>query len=150
MRNETAGIGDPYWFEWTIGLIHALDMLDSANGIESVTFQDTDAQGLDDVVVFYHDGSIRRIQVKHTREGDSLTFGDLTALRVRGEGRGGTNRLERETSLLRSLASAWNEARAGGKHCQAELYTNRSVSRRWATHKMAKCADHRLRSSGRT
>ena len=51
MSNPTAGIGDPYWYEWSIGLLYIVDMLNPDNGIKSVTLQSTNVQGLDDVVM---------------------------------------------------------------------------------------------------
>ena len=112
--NDTAGIGDPYWYEWSIGLTRVLDMLDPTNGIKTVTIQADELQGLDDVVVDYHDGRRRCVQVKHTREAASITFGDLMG----AEG------------LLTALAVPWRAAREAGHPCTAELYTNRSVGRR--------------------
>jgi hypothetical protein len=112
--NETAGVGDPYWYEWSVGLLRVLEMLDPASGIRAVTIQADELQGLDDVVVDYHDGRRRCVQVKHTREAASITFGDL----VRAEG------------LLNALAVPWRAAREAGHPCTAELHTNRSVGRR--------------------
>jgi hypothetical protein len=106
--NETAGIGDPYWYEWSVGLMHVLNMLDPVNGIKSVTIQADELQGLDDVIVDYHDGRRRCIQVKHTREAASITFGDLVA-----EG------------LLKALALPWQQALHAGRPCTAELYKPR-------------------------
>lgn len=31
----TPGIGDPYWFEWYVGLKNIINMLNPDNGIES-------------------------------------------------------------------------------------------------------------------
>ena len=52
-------------------------MLNSDNTIKSITLQAPDLQGLDDVVIKYHDGSVECIQVKHTREEDQLSFSDI-------------------------------------------------------------------------
>lgn len=111
--NETAGIGDPYWYEWSVGLLRVLDMLDPTNGIKSVTLQADELQGLDDVVVDFKDGRRRCVQVKHTREVASITFGDLVS-----------------DGLLSALAIPWQQARLAGHPCTAELYTNRAVGRR--------------------
>lgn len=54
--NPTAGIGDSYWYEWTIGLIYIVKMLNPDNHIERVILQAPDIQGLDDEVVYYADG----------------------------------------------------------------------------------------------
>jgi hypothetical protein len=39
MSNESAGIGDPYWYEWSVGLLYVLEMLDPSSGIAGVTIQ---------------------------------------------------------------------------------------------------------------
>lgn len=49
-----SGIGTPYWFEWEIGILECLNMLQDTS-IESVILQSTDFQALDDVVVNYSD-----------------------------------------------------------------------------------------------
>ena len=77
MSNLTAGIGDPYWYEWLVGVNYALDMLSPDTDISYVTLQASSTQGLDDVIVGYTDGSIKGVQVKHTRKNDTLTFNDL-------------------------------------------------------------------------
>src|SRR5258708_39941706 len=78
MTTDTAGIGDPSWYEWTVGQSHLAEMLDPDSRIQSVTFQARGPKGLDDVVVKYSDGRpSQAIQVKHTRAEDTLTFGDL-------------------------------------------------------------------------
>ena len=51
----TPGIGDPYWFEWYVGLKHIVEMLNPDNGIESVIFQHPEYDTIDDVVVEYKD-----------------------------------------------------------------------------------------------
>src|SRR5256885_16491994 len=94
--NSTAGLGDPYWYEWSVGEAYVIDMLDPTAGIASVALQQTGRKGLDDVVVRYVNGNGRLIQVKHTRADDTLTFGDL----VSGDAS--------EPSLLRQLADAWD------------------------------------------
>lgn len=35
----TPGIGDPYWFEWYVGLKNIINMLNPDNGIESLFWQ---------------------------------------------------------------------------------------------------------------
>lgn len=49
--NPTAGRGDPYWYEWYVGLKEVVDMLNPDSKIESVAFQVAGAKGWDDVVV---------------------------------------------------------------------------------------------------
>ena len=57
-----SGIGTPYWFEWEIGILECLNMLQDTS-IESVILQSTDFQALDDVVVNYSDKSILNIHL---------------------------------------------------------------------------------------
>jgi hypothetical protein len=115
MSSATAGLGDPYWYEWFVGLIEVVDMLDSAAGIISVTFQAPGIKGWDDVVVQLIDGRRRCYQVKHTREKNRLTFSDLVALGTGGD------------SLLRSLFSAWLDGGLNDGRTECILYTNRQA-----------------------
>ena len=78
-ENPKAGIGDPYWFEWSVGLDYVVQMLSPDSGIASVTLQASGDKGLDDVVVCFTNGRNRYIQVKHTRVADTLSFGDLVS-----------------------------------------------------------------------
>src|SRR6266540_2729535 len=119
---DDAGIGDPFWYEWTVGQLRLVDMLDPDSRISSVTFQASGVKGLDDVIVSYSDGRPdEAIQVKHTRVGDTLTFGDLVGADSRGQ------------SLLRHLASSWRDITQAGKHYRAVLYTNRAAGVAQAT-----------------
>ena len=68
----------PYWFEWEIGILECLNMLQDTS-IESVILQSTDFQALDDVVVNYSDKSILNIQVKHTDEDANFTYSFLAS-----------------------------------------------------------------------
>lgn len=114
-----AGLGDPYWYEWSIGQGYLIDMLDARSGIASVTLQQEGTKGLDDVVVRYANGAARFIQVKHTRVADTLTFGDLVAKADDG------------SSLLGSIAAAWaTESTSAPNGCEAWLVTNRSAGAR--------------------
>jgi hypothetical protein len=70
------GKSDPYWYEWSVGEKYLLDMLYEESNIEAVAFQGNISLGLDDVVVYYKDESIKCIQVKHTRADDTLTYAD--------------------------------------------------------------------------
>lgn len=45
------GTGDPYWFEWYVGLDYVISMLAESDNIESVVFQKAGLEGIDDVVV---------------------------------------------------------------------------------------------------
>ena len=65
MNNLTAGTGDPYWYEWSVGLLYMVKMINSDSGIKNVVLQSEDSQSLDDVVVTYEDGMIEYIQVKY-------------------------------------------------------------------------------------
>lgn len=38
LTNTTAGMADPYWYEWTVGLYYALDMLIPDKNIKHVVF----------------------------------------------------------------------------------------------------------------
>ncbi|MED3986978.1 ATP-binding protein [Peribacillus simplex] len=107
-QNPTAGIGDPYWYEWTIGQDYVVDMLNPDCGIESVTLQATEAQGLDDVVVVYTDGSSKYVQVKHTRKESTLTFSIILP-------------------LLRSMSKAWSAQKGKWTKCTPVLYSNRKI-----------------------
>jgi hypothetical protein len=114
VTNSTAGIGDPYWFEWSIGLGYVVEMLRPDSGIASVTLQQSGGKGLDDVVVRHTNAPTRCIQVKHTRADASLTFGDLVS---------GT------PSLLQQLAESWKAEcdSSNSNDCVPILLTNRSV-----------------------
>jgi hypothetical protein len=95
MKASTARKGDPYWYEWTVGLLKVVEMLGSESAIQSVAFQVTGAKGWDDVVVRYADGRRDFIQVKHSRVGKNITFGNLVGTDDQG------------SSLLESLFAAW-------------------------------------------
>ena len=47
------GIGDPYWYEWSVGEQQILNMLNEDNNINYVELQANTGLGLDDVVVTY-------------------------------------------------------------------------------------------------
>lgn len=79
-QNLSAGIADPYWYEWSVGLYYALDMLDPNSEVKYVQLQANDSNKLDDVVVVNQNGSATRIQVKHTRVNDVFNFSDLVGL----------------------------------------------------------------------
>jgi hypothetical protein len=118
MKSSTAGQGDPYWYEWTVGLLRVVEMLPPDSGLESVTFQATGIKGWDDVVVRYTDGHKEFLQVKHSRVGKNITFGDLVAQDDQG------------VSLLSSLFGTWKELdfKLGTDKCI--LFTNRAAGER--------------------
>jgi len=124
--SNTAGIGDPYWYEWSVGLLFIVHMLNPDNGIKNVTFQSTEITGLDDVVVEYSNGKKRYIQVKHTRGSDTITFGDLVTPE---ESKSGKNK----PSLLKYLSSGWKKARTEGEHIDVVLFTNRETGKKPST-----------------
>ncbi len=62
------GAGDPYWFEWYVGLDYVISMLGIDSDIESVTFQEAGLEGIDDVVVHRSHGfPMVCVQVKHKK-----------------------------------------------------------------------------------
>ncbi len=54
---SSAGRGDPYWYEWFVGLTEVVALLDATNDVESVAFQVEGAKGWDDVVVKTRSGA---------------------------------------------------------------------------------------------
>lgn len=77
MNNLKAGEGSPYWYEWSVGLLYIVKMLNPDNKIKTVVLQSEDNQSLDDVVITYEDETVEYIQVKHTRVNDRLTFTNM-------------------------------------------------------------------------
>ena len=114
--NTKPGMGDPYWYEWSVGLQYIIDMLSLDSGIAYVELQADVALGLDDVVVTYENGETLFVQVKHTRDNDTLTFGDLV-----------TCKNKRGQSLLRELAFGWKKEKDNYKQSRVLLFTNRSA-----------------------
>jgi len=115
----SAGIGDPYWYEWYVGLSFVIKMLNSDNGIESVVFQKGDYHTIDDVVVKYKDGAQEYCyQVKS--ENELLNRSALTFNEVVKQDRNGK-------SLIKSLAEGWDEAsRITGHDIIPVLFTNKT------------------------
>ena len=120
------GAGDPYWFEWYVGLDYVISMLAGVDDIESVTFQEVGLEGVDDVVVRRSHGlPMLCVQVKHkkasTTSANNLTFGSLVAEGESGEGRAPNK------SLLASLAAGWKQvSREEETTPKIILYTNRA------------------------
>lgn len=75
MKDYKSGMGDPYWFEWQVGIIECLKMLYDLT-IDYVIIQDTDFESIDDVVLGKCDKSIN-IQVKHTSVDENFTISFL-------------------------------------------------------------------------
>ena len=115
IKNPTSGIADPYWYEWTVGLDQAINMLNPDNNIKSITLQAPDLQGLDDVVIKYHDGSVECIQVKHTREGDQLSFSDIIFRK-------------NSQSYISKFAKDWIKLTQDVRVNKVILYTNRIMN----------------------
>lgn len=113
VKNSLAGIGNPYWYEWSVGLYFALDMLDPSSDIEHVQLQAADSNKLDDVVVVHRDHSATRIQVKHTRTDEVLNFSDLV-----GENKKGS-------SLLSDIFSEWKTLKTKHSQCRVIIFSNR-------------------------
>lgn len=114
INNLSAGIADPYWYEWSVGLLYALDMI-TDNNIQHVVLQANHLQGLDDVVIVYNDRRADCIQIKHTRENDSLTFSDLIY------------KTSKKPSLLNTFCKDWGNARNSYKTSKAILFSNRNI-----------------------
>jgi hypothetical protein len=112
-RTSSAGRGDPYWYEWFVGVIELMKLLDPESEVHSVAFQVERVRGWDDVVVQLRDRRRRCYQVKHTRDEDTLTFGDL----VRKEGDG--------DSLLGTLFKGWVASGFNDGLTTCVLFTNR-------------------------
>lgn len=118
MANLKAGIGDPYWYEWSVGLLYALDMLNPDSNIKHVILQESRLQGLDDVIIVYNDTRAECIQIKHTRENDTLTFSNMTSSS------------DEKESYLRSFCTDWDKAQTQGYiSCKAVLFTNRDIGK---------------------
>jgi hypothetical protein len=129
-KNNLAGIADPYWYEWSVGLLYALDMLDPDSNIKSVVLQASNLQGLDDVVINFNNGESECVQIKHTRENDSLTFSDLI-------------RTEKGVSYLSQFCSDWIKSLSSVyKNSKAVLFTNRKIGQQKYTVKQGDNEDY--------
>ena len=113
--NSSAGIGDPYWYEWSIGLLKTVEMLNPDSGIEAVAFQKEGIKGWDDVVIRYKSGHLDYYQVKHSAPRSNLTFSSLVASS------------DSDPSLLKSLSTAWRDMDLSLKDARCTLITNRSA-----------------------
>lgn len=95
-------------------------MLDEDSDVIAVAFQLHGTKGWDDVGIRLRNGTTRLLQMKHSRSGDTITFGDLI-----GPGDNG------ERSLLKSLAAAWKKEHAARGHVECVLVTNRRAGPNW-------------------
>ena len=118
--NDTSGQAHPYWYEWFVGLIEVVKLLNPDEGISQVAFQVASIQGWDDVVVTHANGK-RLYQVKHTREENNLTFGSLVEVDDKGN------------SLLGSLFEGARTSGLIDPQNELVLYTNREGGSRWST-----------------
>lgn len=119
VSNPSAGSAEPYWFEWKIGLLKLIELLDEDSEVLEVAFQLYGAKGWDDVGVHLKDGRTQLFQIKHSRVDARLTFGDIVS------------ESEGESSLLNVLANAWkNEKKARGS-IECILITNREAGINW-------------------
>lgn len=112
------GMGDPYWYEWSIGQEYILDMLNPDNNISSVSLQDNISLGLDDIVIRYGNDEVFCIQVKHTRNNDTITFGDMVSH---------DSEDSKGRSLLAQLAESWYEEKGNFSKIVPYVYTNRKI-----------------------
>ena len=112
-------MGDPYWYEWSVGQQYIIDMLNPDNNIKCVELQANVKLGLDDVVVTYEGGEKLFVQVKHTRSDNILTFGDLGSIDNTSED--GSHRY----SLLGELAQSWVAEKNNYRKTKVCLSTNR-------------------------
>src|SRR5881394_44732 len=120
LNNPTAGSAEPYWFEWKTGLLCLVELLDEDSEVAAVAFQLHGIKGWDDVGVRFRDGRTRLLQMKHSRSGDRLTFGDLVSLES-----------ENALSLLRALARVWKSEMESRGNVECVLATNRSSGSHW-------------------
>lgn len=123
---STPGIGDPYWYEWFVGLKYVLRMLNHDSGISCVVFQHGEYNTIDDVVVEYDNGNKQLCyQVKHeisTSVSNSLTFGKMLETK------------DGKKSLFEALFLGWKDANSPGSHTiKPVLFTNRTIHNRRAT-----------------
>lgn len=118
------GMGDPYWYEWSVGQQYIIDMLNPDNNIKCVELQADIGLGLDDVVVTYEDGEKLFIQVKHTRADNTLTFRDLVAIDNSKKDE------KNKYSLLGELAKSWIDEKDKYQKTRVCLFTNRKAGNR--------------------
>ena len=125
---STPGIGDPYWYEWSVGLLYVIEMLNPDSKIDCVILQHSGYDVIDDVVVTYVGGHKRLcIQVKHhisTSQMDNLTFGKMLESSQRASG-------TIKPCLFKALFDGWKTAKASDSgDLKPVLYTNRLTTGR--------------------
>ena len=119
------GAGDPYFYEWYIGLENVIKMLNPDSGIKHVIFQHDEYDTIDDVVVEYANGNAQVCyQVKHnigTATTVSLTFGSML------------KREEEKKCLFEAMVQGWKKAStASSTTITPVLFTNRRMLNRRA------------------
>jgi len=118
--NNLPGIGDPYWYEWLVGVKNIIKMLNPDNGIEYVIFQSSDYEAIDDVVVGKKENIELCYQVKHVRTEKNLTF---LSLIEKEEGS--------KKSLLTAIAEGWEKT--NNINIVPILYSNKTIGIRKST-----------------
>lgn len=118
--NNLPGIGDPYWYEWFVGVRNVIKMLNPDNGIEYVIFQSSSYETIDDVVVGKKENIELCYQVKHVRTEKNLTFSSLI-----------DNDKGSKKSLLTSIAEGWEKT--SKINIIPILYSNKAISIRSST-----------------
>ena len=111
---STPGIGDPYWYEWYVGVKNIVNMLNPENKIEYVIFQSSTHDTIDDVIVGKNDGFELCYQVKHTRIGENVTFSNLIYKKDK-----------KSLSLLAAIAKGWEKY--SSSKARPILYTNKKA-----------------------
>lgn len=119
----TPGIGDPYFYEWYVGLENVIKMLNPDSDIRCVVFQHDEYDTIDDVVVEYTNGSVQMCyQVKHnieTAAPKSLTFGSML------------ESADNKKCLFEAMVQGWKQASAAsGFVIKPVLFTNRVIHNR--------------------
>lgn len=122
----TPGSGDPYFYEWYVGLSYVIEMLNPDSEINSVTFQHPVYDSVDDVVVEYSNGEKQLcFQIKHekfTSNPINLTFGKLIEK---------DNSKPDKASLIASIFTGWeNAVSSSGIEIIPILFTNRTAGTR--------------------
>ena len=117
------GAGDPYFYEWYVGLENVIKMLNPDSGIKHVIFQHDEYDTIDDVVVEYSNGDAQVCyQVKHNKSNAapvSITFASML------------KREEGKTCLFEAMFQGWKKAStASSKIINSVLFTNRRMLNR--------------------
>ena len=123
------GAGDPYFYEWYVGLKNVIMMLNNDSGIKHVVFQHDEYDTIDDVVVEYTNGDTQVCyQVKHniaTAAPVSLTFGSML------------EKAEGKKCLFETMIQGWKTAStASSKTITPVLFTNRRMLNRRASRRL--------------